>query len=197
MIRLKELWSGNAWIWLAAAIGWSTAGAAVVTFEDGRVPVARIHVATSGNDSMGNGTLASPFRTISRAVSVAEPGTAVVIHAGDYAAGSYWDGVSGTEANPIWIGGAAGESKPRILDGSEGIHLSRVRYLILHDLEITGADANGVNCDDGGDVDDPEATRFMVFRGLHVHNIGTGGNNDGLKLSGVRDYYVLDSVFEN
>ena len=33
MIRLKELWSGNAWIWLAAAIGWSTAGAAVVTLK--------------------------------------------------------------------------------------------------------------------------------------------------------------------
>ena len=197
MIRLKEFWSGNAWIWLAAAIGWSTAGAAVVTFEHGRVPVARIHVATSGDDSTGNGTLALPFRTISRAVNAAEPGTAVVIHAGDYAAGSYWDGISGTEANPIWIGGAAGESKPRILDGSEGIHLSSVRYLVLHDLEITGADANGINCDDGGEVDDPEATRFVVLRGLHVHGIGTGGNNDCLKLSGVRDYYILDSVFEN
>mgnify|MGYP001767730331 CR=1 FL=1 len=137
---------GLVWAWGVLALAsfglMPLLSGAVSTFEDGKVPLGELHVSVSGNDSTGNGTLASPFRTISRAVNAAEPGTAVVIHAGDYAAGSYWDGISGTEANPIWIGGAAGESKPRILDGSEGIHLSSVRYLVLHDLEITGADAN-------------------------------------------------------
>jgi hypothetical protein len=33
----------------------------------------------------------------------------------------------------------------------------------------------------------------VVFRGLYIHHVGTGGNNDCLKLSGVNDYFVLDS----
>ncbi|HEX4851304.1 MAG TPA: right-handed parallel beta-helix repeat-containing protein, partial [Puia sp.] len=42
-----------------------------------------IHVALSGNNS-NNGTAAAPFRTISKAASVAMPGDIIIVHAGVY-----------------------------------------------------------------------------------------------------------------
>jgi hypothetical protein len=75
------------------------------------------------------------------------------------------------------------------------MHLSRVRYLIVENLEVSGARSNGINCDDGGDYAHADATRHVVFRNLFIHDIGTGGNQDGLKLSGVDDYFVLDCQF--
>jgi hypothetical protein len=52
-----------------------------------------------------------------------------------------------------------------------------------------------INCDDGGDYANSNATRHVVFRNLSIRDIGTGGNQDGLKLSGVNDYFVLDCEF--
>jgi hypothetical protein len=40
-----------------------------------------------------------------------------------------------------------------------------------------------------------DAARYLVFRNLYIHDIGSGGNQDCLKLSGLNDYSVLDSRF--
>ncbi len=162
------------------------------TFESGLAPTREIHVATTGNDTTGDGSVAAPYRTIARATGLATPGTAVRAHAGTYSGGTYLSNLAGTAAAPIWIGGAPGEARPVISGGGEGLHLTRARYLVLHDLEVTGATSNGINCDDGGDYNNEEATRHVVFRGLRIHHVGTGGNQDALKLSGVNDYFVLD-----
>jgi len=162
------------------------------TFERGLAPTREIHVATTGNDTTGNGSPAAPYRTIARATGLATPGTAVRIHPGNYPGGTYLSDLAGTAAAPIWIGGAPGEARPVVSGGGEGLHLTRVRHLVLHDLEVTGATGNGINCDDGGDYNNEDATRHVIFRGLRIHNIGTGGNQDALKLSGVNDYFVLD-----
>ena len=157
------------------------------TFERGLAPTREIHVATTGNDTTGNGSPAAPYRTIARATGLATPGTAVRIHPGNYPGGTYLSDLAGTAAAPIWIGGAPGEARPVVSGGGEGLHLTRVRHLVLHDLEVTGATGNGINCDDGGDYNNEDATRHVIFRGLRIHNIGTGGNQDALKLSGVND----------
>ncbi|MFP4343669.1 MAG: hypothetical protein ACLFU8_03145 [Anaerolineales bacterium] len=168
---------------------------AVTTFEAGKEPTLEIHVATDGDDDSGDGSLGAPYRTIDRAVEEAVPGTAVRIHAGTYAEVVYVDGLAGTAEAPIWIGGAPGEARPIIEGGGEGLHLSRVRYLIVHDLEVRQTEHNGINCDDGGEYVDPEATRHVIFRDLYIHDVGGTGNQDCLKLSGVDDYYVLESEF--
>jgi hypothetical protein len=167
------------------------------TFEDGRSPSRWIHVATTGSDTSGTGSSESPFRTITRAVSLATPGTAIVIHPGNYSGRAWVSGLSGTATDPIWIGGLPGHARPILRDSDEAIHLSSVRYLVLHDLEVSHCTMNGINADDSGEYDNPEATRHVIFRNLFIHHIGTGGNQDCLKLSGVRDYFVLDCVFEN
>ncbi len=165
------------------------------TFEAGKSPTTAIHVAESGSDGSGDGSAGAPYASLERAVADAGPGSAVVVHAGTYAGGAFISGLAGTDEAPIWIGGAAGEALPVISGGANGIQLSNVRYLVIHDLEITGATANGINTDDGGNYADPDATRYIVFRGLDIHDIGSSGNQDCLKLSGVDDFWVLGSRF--
>jgi uncharacterized repeat protein (TIGR01451 family) len=171
------------------------AGGGIATFETGQRPAVEIHVATTGDDATGDGSAGNPFRTIARGVQELVPGAAVRIHAGTYPGRVNVSDLSGTAEAPIWIGGVEGEARPVIEDASEGIHLTRVRYLVVHDLEVRQTDDNGINCDDGGDYANPDATRHVVFRDLYVHDVGGTGNQDCLKLSGVDDYYVLDSEF--
>src|SRR5690606_25269993 len=104
-------------------------------------------------------------------------------------------GGHGTEDAPISIGGLETEPRPGIDAGGEAFQPSEARYVIIHHLEIINAANNGINADDGGNYDDPEAARFIVFRDLYIHNVGNGGNQDCLKLSGLNDFWVLDSQF--
>lgn len=167
----------------------------IETFEDGKRPSIEIHVATTGSDASGDGSLEKPFASIERAARDADPGTAVRIHAGTYEGGSYLDALAGTESDPIWLGGTPGEARPVIEGGSEGLHLSRARWVIVHDLELREQTANGINADDAGDYADAEASHSLVFRNLFIHDVGQGGNQDCLKLSGIRRHFVLDSEF--
>lgn len=159
------------------------------------LPAAELHVATTGDDSTGDGTPGNPFATIGRAADDALPGTAIRVHAGTYAGGTFLSDLAGTETAPIWIGGAPGEARPVLEGGGEGLHLSRGRYLVVHDLEVRNAVSNGINADDGGDSADPLATHHLTFHHVFIHAIGGGGNQDCLKLSGVNDYTVALSEF--
>lgn len=164
-------------------------------FEAGKSPDFEIHVSPTGSDLSGDGSSGAPYATIARAVEDAGPGAAIRIHPGTYAGGISINQLSGTAEAPIWIGGANSETRPIIDGGGEGLHLTRVSYLILHDLEVRNSINNGINTDDGGLVDDPTATHHIIFRNLNIHDIGGSGNQDCLKLSGVNDFWVLDSEF--
>jgi hypothetical protein len=163
------------------------------TFADGKSPTAVVHVAPGGDDDTGDGSEATPYATLERAAQDAAPGTAIRLHAGTYAGDQYLSDLRGTAEAPIWIGGAPGETRPVLSGGGEGLHLTRVSYLVVHDLAVTGAASNGINCDDGGAYDDPTATHHVVFDRVVVSDIGSGGNQDCIKLSGVYDYWVINS----
>jgi hypothetical protein len=165
------------------------------TFEAGKVPTTQRHVATTGSDTTGDGSSGAPFATIQRAAQVAQPGTAIVVHEGTYPGGTFIADLAGTENAPIWIGGAEGENKPVLQGGGNAMQLVRARYVVVHDLEVRDASANGLSVDDGGDYANENATRYLVFRDLDIHDIGSNGNQDCLKLSGVNDYWVLTSSF--
>jgi hypothetical protein len=177
---------------LAAAPSCALAGP---TFADGKTPARAVHVAPDGDDRQGDGSERHPFRTLQRAVQGITPGTAIRLQPGTYPGGGAVANLAGTAHEPIWIGGMPGQPRPVISGGPQGLHLSRIRYVVVENLEVTGVSANGINCDDGGDYSNPDATRFVVFRNLRIRDIGSDGNQDGLKLSGVRDFWVLDSVF--
>ena len=168
---------------------------AIATFADGLEPQAELHVAVEGNDVTGTGAASNPFATIQRASQQATAGTAVVVHSGVYSGGTYLSGLEGTSTAPIWIGGADEEDKPVIQGSNEALHLVRAKYVIVHDLEVRNSTSNGINADDGGDYDDATASHHLLFQRLHIHDIGGTGNQDGLKLSGIRDFAVLDCEF--
>lgn len=184
---------------IALTIGFAPSAIAqcsdIVTFADEITPTSEIHVDPQGNDGSGDGSQANPYATVQFAVNQATAGTAVIIHAGTYFGGIFLNNVAGNASAPIWIGGATGESRPIIEGGGTVMQVSRAKYVVLHDLEFRGASQNGVNFDDGGDVADPLAAHHIVFRNLFIHQIGTTGNQDCLKLSGLDDYFVLDSTF--
>jgi hypothetical protein len=163
------------------------------SFEEGLTPTTEIHVATDGDDHGGDGTAASPYATLSRAAQDAVAGAAIRLHAGTHAGGNTLYDLTGTAGAPIWLGGAPGEDRPVLEGGGEALHLVRATYVIVHDIEVRDSTDNGINCDDGGAYDDEDATHHIVFRDLLLHDVGNGGNEDCLKLSGLRDFWVHDS----
>ena len=168
----------------------------MATFELGRTPGRILHVAPGGSDATGDGSPGQPFQTIVRAARSAAPGTAIYVHAATYDGGVFLSGVRGTETAPIWIVGAPGEARP-VIRGGAGLQLTKARYVAIQHLDVRDTDDNGINVDDGGDVGNPDAARFIVFRDIDVHDTGkrAAGVADCLKLSGVNDVAVLDSQF--
>ena len=67
-------------------------------------------------------------------------------------------------------------------------------FVELEDLTFTGATANGVSIDDGGSFDTP--AHHLVLRRLKIADVGSQGNHDGLKLSGVTDFRVEECTIE-
>ena len=167
----------------------------LVTFESGKAPTQEIHVDVAGVNAPGCGAMSWPCASIEFAATLAGPGTAIVVHEGIYVTDQSIANLAGTPQQPIWIGGAAGELTPILDGGSQGMFLSRVRYLIIHDLIVRNSSSNGINTDDGGDFNNKDATRYVVFRNLLIHSIRGTGNQDCLKISGVDDFWVYDSEF--
>ncbi|HOW68375.1 MAG TPA: right-handed parallel beta-helix repeat-containing protein [Candidatus Paceibacterota bacterium] len=167
----------------------------ILTFADGRKPVREVFVSPTGSDMTGKGSMAEPFKTLARAAEGVRAGDAIRLLPGTYQPGTTLTDLAGRSDAPIWIGGVAGQARPVVAGGNVALHLVRPRYLVVENLEIRGAAQNGINCDDGGRYADPEAACNVLFRNLAFHDIGTGGNQDGLKLSGLNDYQVLDCEF--
>lgn len=198
---------------LIAALGLPLAGSASATplfgngfeaaqcalpahFASALTPSRELHVATGGSDASGNGSPAAPFATLARALQGATPGTAIRIHPGTYAGGIFRGDLRGSAQAPIWIGGLAGQAKPVFSGGANALQLSRPAFVVLHDMVITGSTANGINIDDGGEYANPQAAQFVAVQRVEFRNIGGGGNQDCLKISGLYDSWVLDSHFE-
>ena len=185
-------------IWFAhfsAAVEGAESCDPIRTLAEGRLPIREIFVSPTGSNSTGNGARATPYRTIARALEGVTPGDAIRLLPGVYPAGNSLSSIAGTSNAPIWLGGVPGEERPEIRGGTSALLLSRVRYLIVENLVVSEATLNGINCDDGGDYANPDATHHLLFRNLEIRDVGTGGNHDGLKLSGVHDYWVLDCTF--
>jgi hypothetical protein len=143
-----------------------------------------LYVAVDG-DAGGDGSQSAPL-TLEEAMRRATPGTRVVMSAGTYAASYYFDGLTGEATRPIAI---VGEGDV-ILDaggGGEAMHVSRPSYLVIENLTIQNTSANGINIDDGGAGAN---AANVVLRDLVVRDVGTGGNSDCIKLSGLDRFFV-------
>lgn len=124
----------------------------------------------------------------------AKPGETIRIAPGDYRGGFNGRGLHGEPSKPIILKAADPKRPPVFKDGTEGLHLSQVSYLELHDLIVIGATGNGINIDDGGTLD--RASHHILLRNLVIRDIGPIGNRDGIKLSGVDDFRVEGCTVE-
>ncbi|MFN0247796.1 MAG: right-handed parallel beta-helix repeat-containing protein [Kofleriaceae bacterium] len=156
-------------------------------FSTGKTPSRTITVSSS--------TMSGDHPSIEAAAAAATPGTRIQLLPGMHQTDQFVANLRGTEAEPIWITGMTGVV---ISGGGQALQLQRAAYVVLEAFEVANTTANGINIDDGGAFDDPLAAHHVVVDGVRIHDIGSaGGNNDCLKVSGIRDLYVLRSEFRN
>ena len=160
------------------------------SFADGKQPLRELHIATTGDDTAGTGTPGKPFASLWKAADVARPGDAIRIHPGTYGAGATAQHLVGTAEAPIWIGGIPGEPAP-VFEG-KGLWLSRVRYVVVHDLVFQNTTTSGINIDDGDDYGNADATRYVLIESVNVQN-AAGAGQDCIRLQGVDDYTIRES----
>ena len=113
-----------------------------------------------------------------QAAASAQPGTRIELAPGEYRGGVYLERLQGAAGKPIVIAGADPQRPPRFVGSGTAFQLSDPRFVELEDISVSGASDNGFNVDDGGRYS-PE-DRGLVFRRLHVANIGPSGNHDGM-----------------
>lgn len=141
-------------------------------------------------------TNAAEFRA---ALAAAGPGTRILLAAGSYGAGFRAENLHGTATDPIRIAAEKRNERPLFQGGRTGLHLSRVSFVEIQGLEFQGQASNGVNIDDGGETasaGDGE-THHVTLRDLRVTDVGRHGNEDGLKLSGVRQFRIEGCLIES
>jgi len=129
-----------------------------------------------------------------RAIERAGPGTTIRVAPGRYAGGLFFRGLRGEPGAPVVIRGADPGRPPTFEGGSFGFQLSKVAHVELRDLVVAKVSANGINVDDGGDLDEP--SHHVVLRDLTIRDVGPDGNHDGIKLSGLADFRVEGCTLE-
>jgi hypothetical protein len=131
---------------------------------------------------------------LKEAVAQAKPGSIILLDPGTYEGGLYFENLKGEPDKPIKIMAADPHNPPVIRGGEECLHLVAPSYVELSYIIFSGATDNGLNIDDGGSYAVPACN--IVLSNLSVMDIGPSGNRDGIKLSGVDHFFVLNCTVE-
>jgi hypothetical protein len=157
-------------------------------FDEGVTYTADLVVAEDGSDETGDGSDETPLATIREAARRATPGTRITVRAGTYGIANLGV-VQGTAEAPI----AFVADGAVTLDASAGTgwSMTDATWVVVEGFTIVDAAIHGMNLDDGGTYDTP--AHHLVLRDLTIRDAGSGGNNDCIKMSGVDDFWILDS----
>ncbi len=128
---------------------------AVLLVPASQVCATDYHVDQSGNDSTGDGSLSTPWRTIRYALDQLSAGDTLYIHAGTYPAGgdstdAYTIPTSGSSGNPITITNYQNDQVV-ISTAQEGFVLSDKDYITFDGLIVDNTSAGAVCIDAAGD----------------------------------------------
>ncbi len=107
-----------------------------------------------------------------------KPGTVLKIAPGEYPGGHHVTGIG-----QLTVEALDEKDPPHFKGGTGGWHFSRCPGLMLRHLRISGQTQNGVNVDDGGQLDKP--VTGTTIENLQISDIGPQGNFDGIKCSGL------------
>jgi hypothetical protein len=157
-------------------------------FFEGLVPTRVLHVVPGAVD--GDGSPATPFGSIAAAAAAATPGTFIQLAPGIHAANQFIPNLRGTPDAPIWIGGVW-PTRPQILGGAEGLHLTHPAYVVIQNLEVGDQTANGINIDDG--VAHAADTEWIAIVNVYAHDVSANADSACIKVSGVSGLSIYDS----
>lgn len=96
-----------------------------------------LYVSTAGSDA-NPGTVAAPFRTVTRGLRVLQAGDTLLVRGGVYAEVAYAGDLAGTEAAPIVVGAMPGETVT--IRGR--LRLDRPSYVTVQGLRLTRPEAS-------------------------------------------------------
>jgi hypothetical protein len=150
-------------------------------FDEGYVYERTLYVSASASTG-GLGTPASPMQ-LWEAAMAATPGTRITMAAGTYTGSQLLTALTGELGRPVAI---VGDGEVIFDVGGTGVLLTSPAHVVLENLVIQNGTGFGLQIDDSGGT-----AHHIVMRDLVIRNIGSGGNNDCLKLSGVDDFMVL------
>lgn len=119
------------------------------------------------------------------AVSGLKAGTVLKIAPGDYPGGWHVTGVEN-----LTIEALDAQSPPHFKGAANGWQFSKCTGLTLRNVRISGQSGNGLNLDDGGDLEKP--VKGITLDRIHISDIGPEGNHDGIKCSGLENLTIRD-----
>ena len=131
---------------------------------------------------------------LARALKAAKPGTTVLLAPGRYKSGLHAEGVHGSPELPITVRSKDRDNPATFVGGNTGLQFSRVSHLTIRDLVIEDCASNGLNIDDGGQYGKP--SHHVTLVNVVVRRL-PAGNHDGIKLSGLDNFQVLECRVEN
>jgi hypothetical protein len=102
--------------------------------------------------------------------------------------GSYRGGWSVRGVDHLTVEGTDPDNPPHFRGGSQAWHFSRCSHLTLRHLRTSGHQHNGINIDDGGELENP--ARHIRLEHLTVTDVGPRGNTDAIKCSGIDDLQI-------
>ncbi len=117
-------------------------------------------------------------RGLQAALRNLQPGVVLKIAPGNYPGEHYVSGIQ-----DLTIEALDATRPPVFQGGSTAWQFSRCNGLTLRHLKMTGQSVNGLNLDDGGQLDQPATG--ITLEHLEVSDIGPRGNHDGIKCSGL------------
>ncbi|HXI84558.1 MAG TPA: right-handed parallel beta-helix repeat-containing protein [Verrucomicrobiae bacterium] len=130
----------------------------VVTLLQVGPETATYYIATNGSDSAAGTSINTPFRSVAKAVSVANPGNLIYVRGGTYTTNATISiSRNGSAANPIRLQAYPGEHpildfSPQIFSSSNrGINMS-ASWWQVYGLEIENAGDNGMNVSGSSNV---------------------------------------------
>jgi hypothetical protein len=132
-----------------------------------------LYVSPTGSDS-NTGSSASPYRTISKAASVAKAGTTVHVAPGTYS-GNVATKTSGTSTNPIIFLSNTTWGAKVVGSGTEAMWTNNGNYVQIVGFDISGPGRLGIL----------NYASNTVVKGNHIHNLTLSGGCTGSGGAGV------------
>ena len=154
-----------------------------------------IHVATTGNDTTGDGSIELPYATLQKAHDVAVAGNLIYVRGGTYTLTSTQTFTTdGNSGNRIRLFAYPGESP--VIDGinltgtSRAIILNSAHWWHIKGFEVKNAAGTGIN------LQNASSNNIIENNNVH-HNVRLAANGSGIEVGSSADPTAADNLILN